>query len=252
MKTLLSTLTLILALGFAVPAFAGDVTTAKNAADCEKAGGTWDAAKNVCSREKDVGELICLLFDFRASASVGALFCLGLAFLHAVHGRLGFCLGFIFSHHFHARRHAGDNRTLFRCGIEAHIPLTGLRKSGCDESTDQGCSDKIFLHRVLLEVRLLRLPYKRRITHSRSCKTRNKKPKRLTAFLDHPRLLPESNELSRPTLHRLIISAACAREVGRESNDFFYMPVGVIPELDPIREIIVAPASWLGQTDPGQ
>jgi hypothetical protein len=30
------------------------------------------------------------------------------------------------------------------------------------------------------------------------------------------------------------------------------MPVGVIPELDPIREIIVAPASWLGQTDPGQ
>ena len=52
MKTLLSTLTLILALGFAVPAFAGDVTTAKNAADCEKAGGTWDAAKNVCSEKK--------------------------------------------------------------------------------------------------------------------------------------------------------------------------------------------------------
>ena len=33
------------ALGFAMPAFAGDVTTAKNAADREKAGGTWDAAE---------------------------------------------------------------------------------------------------------------------------------------------------------------------------------------------------------------
>ena len=52
MKTLLSTLALALALGFALPAFAGDVTTAKNAADCEKAGGTWDAAKNVCSEKK--------------------------------------------------------------------------------------------------------------------------------------------------------------------------------------------------------
>ena len=52
MKTLLSTLALALALGFGMPAFAGDVTTAKNAADCEKAGGTWDAAKNVCSEKK--------------------------------------------------------------------------------------------------------------------------------------------------------------------------------------------------------
>jgi hypothetical protein len=41
MKTLLSTLALALALGFALPAFAGDVTTAKNAADCEKAGRAW-------------------------------------------------------------------------------------------------------------------------------------------------------------------------------------------------------------------
>ena len=52
MKTLLSSLALALALGFAMPAFAGDVTTAKNAADCEKAGGTWDAAKSVCSEKK--------------------------------------------------------------------------------------------------------------------------------------------------------------------------------------------------------
>jgi hypothetical protein len=52
MKTLLSTLALTLALGFTVPAFAGDVTQAKNAADCEKAGGTWDAATNACSEKK--------------------------------------------------------------------------------------------------------------------------------------------------------------------------------------------------------
>ena len=42
MKNILSSLTLALALGFAMPAFAGDVTAAKNAADCEKAGGAWD------------------------------------------------------------------------------------------------------------------------------------------------------------------------------------------------------------------
>ena len=52
MKTLLSTLALALTIGFAVPAFAGVVTKAKNAADCEKAGGTWDAATNVCSEKK--------------------------------------------------------------------------------------------------------------------------------------------------------------------------------------------------------
>jgi len=52
MKILLSSLALSLALGFAMPAFAGDVTAAKNAADCEKAGGAWDAAKNVCSEKK--------------------------------------------------------------------------------------------------------------------------------------------------------------------------------------------------------
>ena len=52
MKTLISTFAFALALAFTGPAFAGDVTMAKNAADCEKAGGTWDAAKNVCSEKK--------------------------------------------------------------------------------------------------------------------------------------------------------------------------------------------------------
>ena len=51
MKTLVSTFALALALAFTGPAFAGDVTTAKNAAD-GKAGGTWDAAKNACSEKK--------------------------------------------------------------------------------------------------------------------------------------------------------------------------------------------------------
>jgi hypothetical protein len=52
MKTLISTFALALALAFTGPAFAGDVTTAKNQADCEKAGGTWDAATSVCSAKK--------------------------------------------------------------------------------------------------------------------------------------------------------------------------------------------------------
>ena len=52
MKTFVSMFALALALVFTAPAFAGDVTTAKNAADCEKAGGTWDAATNKCSEKK--------------------------------------------------------------------------------------------------------------------------------------------------------------------------------------------------------
>ena len=52
MKTLVSTFALALALAFTGPAFAGDVTQAKNAADCEKAGGMWDAATNMCSEKK--------------------------------------------------------------------------------------------------------------------------------------------------------------------------------------------------------
>lgn len=52
MKTLVSTFALALALAFTGPAFAGDVTTAKTQADCEKAGGMWDAATSKCSAKK--------------------------------------------------------------------------------------------------------------------------------------------------------------------------------------------------------
>jgi hypothetical protein len=52
MKTLISTFALALALGFAGPALAGDVSKASNAADCEKAGGTWDANTSKCTEKK--------------------------------------------------------------------------------------------------------------------------------------------------------------------------------------------------------
>jgi hypothetical protein len=52
MKSLISMLAVTLALAFTGPAFAQDVKTAKTAADCAKAGGTWDAATNTCSEKK--------------------------------------------------------------------------------------------------------------------------------------------------------------------------------------------------------
>jgi hypothetical protein len=52
MKALISTLAVALALAVTGPAFAGDVTTAKTEADCQKAGGMWDAATNTCSEKK--------------------------------------------------------------------------------------------------------------------------------------------------------------------------------------------------------
>jgi hypothetical protein len=52
MKILISTLAVALALAFTGPAFAGDVTAAKTEADCTKAGGMWDAAKNMCAEKK--------------------------------------------------------------------------------------------------------------------------------------------------------------------------------------------------------
>jgi hypothetical protein len=52
MKALISTLAVALALAFTGPAFAGDVTAAKTQADCEKAGGTWDAQTSKCSEKK--------------------------------------------------------------------------------------------------------------------------------------------------------------------------------------------------------
>jgi hypothetical protein len=51
MKMLVSTLALTLALAFTGPAFAGDVTTAKTQADCEKAGGMWNADTSKCSKK---------------------------------------------------------------------------------------------------------------------------------------------------------------------------------------------------------
>jgi hypothetical protein len=52
MKTLISTLAVALALAFTGPAFAGDVTAAKTEADCQKAGGMWDATTNTCAAKK--------------------------------------------------------------------------------------------------------------------------------------------------------------------------------------------------------
>ena len=52
MKTLLSIFALALGLALTVPAFAGDVSQAKTQADCEKAGGAWDAQASKCSEKK--------------------------------------------------------------------------------------------------------------------------------------------------------------------------------------------------------
>ena len=52
MKILVSTFALALALAFTGPAFAGDVTQAKNAADCEKAGGHVGCFKPKCAPKK--------------------------------------------------------------------------------------------------------------------------------------------------------------------------------------------------------
>ena len=56
--------------------------------------------------------------------------------------------------------------------------------------------------------------------------------KTLATFFYYPRLLTQRDELARPALHCLFVSTACVGEVGRESNDFFYMPIVVVPELD--------------------
>jgi len=52
MKALVSTFALAMALAVTGSAFAGDVTTAKNQADCEKAGGMWDTTNKACSEKK--------------------------------------------------------------------------------------------------------------------------------------------------------------------------------------------------------
>jgi hypothetical protein len=50
MKTFI-TLAITLAFAFSGHAFAGDVTKAKTQADCEKAGGMWDASTNKCGKK---------------------------------------------------------------------------------------------------------------------------------------------------------------------------------------------------------
>jgi hypothetical protein len=54
MKALISMVTLALALAVTGPAFAaaGDLKGATNQADCEKAGGVWDANTYKCSEKK--------------------------------------------------------------------------------------------------------------------------------------------------------------------------------------------------------
>jgi hypothetical protein len=52
MKTVITTFAVALAVAFAAPAFAGNVTTAKTMADCQKAGGMWDAKTNTCAEKK--------------------------------------------------------------------------------------------------------------------------------------------------------------------------------------------------------
>ena len=52
MKTLVSTIALLLALAVTGPAFAGDVSKATNQADCDKAGGIWDAEASKCSEKQ--------------------------------------------------------------------------------------------------------------------------------------------------------------------------------------------------------
>ena len=49
MKTLVSAIVALgLAIAFATPTLAADVTTAKTKADCKKAGGMWDATAKAC------------------------------------------------------------------------------------------------------------------------------------------------------------------------------------------------------------
>ena len=51
MKMLISICTLAAVIGFTYPTFAQDVTKAMTEADCEKAGGMWNAQSNKCAEE---------------------------------------------------------------------------------------------------------------------------------------------------------------------------------------------------------
>ena len=52
MKILIPTFAVALSLAFTAPAFAGDVTTAKTEADCQKARGMSDSKMNMCMEKK--------------------------------------------------------------------------------------------------------------------------------------------------------------------------------------------------------
>ena len=52
MRTIAYALALALGVAFAASAFAADVTTAKTKADCDKAGGVWDATTNTCAAKQ--------------------------------------------------------------------------------------------------------------------------------------------------------------------------------------------------------
>jgi hypothetical protein len=55
MKAFISTLVLAFALAGTAPAFAADVTKAKTQADCDKAGGMWDATAHKCTKKSGGG-----------------------------------------------------------------------------------------------------------------------------------------------------------------------------------------------------
>ena len=52
MRTIAYALALALGVAFNASAFAGDVTMAKTKADCDKAGGMWDATTNTCTAKQ--------------------------------------------------------------------------------------------------------------------------------------------------------------------------------------------------------
>ena len=55
MRTFVSTVAMLVAFALTGPAFAGDVSTAKNQADCGKAGGMWNADSHSCAKKSGSG-----------------------------------------------------------------------------------------------------------------------------------------------------------------------------------------------------
>jgi hypothetical protein len=55
MKRSISAIALAFVLAATGPAFAGDVSSAKNKADCDKAGGVWNADSSTCAKKSGSG-----------------------------------------------------------------------------------------------------------------------------------------------------------------------------------------------------